>query len=209
MKSKLQKKAWWSFNFTMPHEEDPPDLSMDVMLAHAVVKPVLDEYQEKINLWRFHRRSADDIYRHKFAFIFYCKKDLAKRIVANFESDLVLKSIVLKKLVEDTFPSKIEDSDIDEEIRDTADPNWPVPIKRSWPYFAMGLSQAWLDLIDSITFGKIALDLTNPEKTYNRYKDVDEEVTKIWQTQGQHIFFHHVSAMFGYEKLWIQKMVQF
>ena len=43
------------------------------------------------------------------------------------------------------------------------------------------------------------------EQTYKAEKTINA----MWYKEGQHAFFHHLSAVFGYEPLLIRKAVRF
>ena len=62
---------WWYVRFRLvwPDEEEP-DWSLDALIAHQIVAPVLEQYDDQIQLWRFHRRAARDSSGHQFSFIF-------------------------------------------------------------------------------------------------------------------------------------------
>ena len=203
-------KKWWTFYFIMKHEDDE-NLSLDLMLAHAIVKPILEQHEKKLSLWRFHRRSADDNSQHQFSFMFYSDIKVAEKILnAISESPLTIALKQKELIYSDSYHTLLfNHNNFKNRIKDTSDPVWPTSIQKSWPYFAMGLSKMWLDLIDKITFGGFFIDLKNPESGLEQYKDAEETIKKIWEQQGQHIFFHHTSALFGYDPVWITKKIQF
>ena len=41
------------------------------------------------------------------------------------------------------------------------------------------------------------------------YATVHQQVVSVWENNGQHAFFHHISAVFGYEPLIIHHRIQF
>ena len=72
---------WWAYRFKVswPPGADP-DFAVDLLLAHAVVQPVLREYEGRVTYWRFHRRAAPDKTGHQFSFMFYSSPDTADEI---------------------------------------------------------------------------------------------------------------------------------
>ena len=87
-------------------------------------------------------------------------------------------------------------------IEDTSDKNWPVSIQKAWPYYIMGVSQMWLDLIVQVADNKMENNsATSINEIESFYKQVDETITELWQKQGRHAFMHHLNALFGYKPL--------
>lgn len=192
--------GWWYANFDIawPPGKDPA-WYMDLLLAREVVHPVLQRYREDISLWRFHRRAARDQAGDQFAFIFYTSAPKARRIYAALLSNPVLrrleaKGLILKVLTDDT--KKIPRP----AIEDTSDPNWSLPLQQAWPYFIMGVSQTWLDLI--CRYAQAAGE--KPRSTAEMqtlYKKISRELDATWQNEGGHAFLHHLDALFGYGPL--------
>jgi hypothetical protein len=87
-------------------------------------------------------------------------------------------------------------------IEDTSDKNWPVSIQKTWPYYIMGVSQMWLNLIAQVADDNMKSDSPSSIKEIETfYKQVDEIMTELWQKQGRHAFMHHLNALFGYKPL--------
>jgi hypothetical protein len=90
-------------------------------------------------------------------------------------------------------------TDLHKVIADTSDPVWPAEIRASWPLFMMGASQMWLAQIEMIKQG------TPEEKGMaQRYKSIQEQITELWQQQGQHALMHHLSALYAYQPVAIR-----
>ena len=51
--------------------------AVDLLLAHAVVEPVLRKHAKEIYWWRFHRRALRDKLGHQFSFLFYADSNVA------------------------------------------------------------------------------------------------------------------------------------
>jgi len=87
-----------------------------------------------------------------------------------------------------------------ERIEDFCGENWLPALKKSWPYFSMGVSQTWLHLIDEISREESGgREFSTPEEMLKLYKEVDETIIQqYWFTEGCHIYLHHINAIFGY-----------
>lgn len=172
---------------------------MDLLLAHQVVKPVLNRYGKDILLWRFHRRAVRDKTGDQFSFIFYATAPNAGKIYAAIGSNPVLrqlkaKGLILQVITDDT--NKIGRPD----IQDTSDPIWSLPLQKAWPYFIMGVSQTWLDLISQ--YADAARDKPRSLSEMGAfYQGIDRKVQATWRDEGGHAFLHHLDALFGYGPL--------
>ena len=194
--------AWWSARFRMDWPEiADPAWHMDLLIAHRVVKPVLERYQQDIPLWRFHRRAARDEAGHQFSFIFFARPETADRVFSEMSDNLTLQQAkssgrVTAVVCDDTATMSRRS------IEATSDPTWSAPLRQAWPYFVMGASQTWLDLI--ATMAGIE---QKPEATSNfaeldhRYAGINASITALWQSEGRHAFLHHLNALFGYEPI--------
>lgn len=85
------KPFWWAARFKIPWLTDQePDGAVDLLLAHAVVEPVLRSYSDRLLRWRFHRRAAPDATGHQFSFLFYSDVSTAADIFREIEKSDVL-----------------------------------------------------------------------------------------------------------------------
>jgi hypothetical protein len=191
------ESAWWyaSFKVNWPQEEDPA-LDTDLLIAHRIVSPVLDRYRKEILLWRFHRRAARDEAGHRFSFIFYTNAATARKIYAAIDSSAVLdrmqaEGVILKVQFDDTNTNKRPG------MESTSDLNWSVPLQKAWPYFIMGVSQTWLDLISQYAGDGRRKPLSTAEMLAF-YREIGKEVEATWKKEGGHAFLHHLNALFGY-----------
>ncbi len=198
------KKGWWyaRFNMDWPQDADPA-WYVDYILAHKVISPVLDEYGKEISLWRFHRRAARDESGHQFSFIFYASGETTQKIYRAIQSSRLLEEMIAAHLVlgtiyDDTTVVLLPD------LGATSDPKWSPEIKRTWPFYIMGVSRMWLNLIDEISRETLKeRDLSNLDDLSMGYKKVNEIVEDKWKQEGGHAFLHHLNAIFGYEPLFI------
>jgi hypothetical protein len=182
-------------------EGEEPAWHMDALLAHRVIAPVLARHRPQIELWRFHRRAARDNAGHQFSFLIYTSPNEAEAVFRDIASSGELETMkgagaIARFSFDDT--RKIENPNIE----DTSDRNWSLPVQQSWPYFIMGASEMWLSLISR--FAQSAgggYEAVSARELGEFYAKVNESVKKSWQTEGEHAFLHHLSAVFGYEPL--------
>lgn len=192
-------QGWWAVRFKMNWPEGAePAWYMDSLLAHKVVSPVLQQYRGEVVLWRFHRRASRDIAGHQFSFLFYSSPMTARKIYNGIKSEKILGQLkkdgaVIKDSYDDT--ERVTKPHID----DTSDPKWSPNLQKSWPYFIMGVSQTWLNLID-LTLPDVASDQPQSpvEGLKALYRDVNDSISQLWQEEGGHAFLHHLNAIFGY-----------
>ena len=194
--------GWWSarFHIQWPQEEEPA-WHMDLLIAHKIIAPLLLQYKNRIHIWRFHRRAARDESGHQFSFIFYASAETAYQIFDLLRSNALLKQMAYAgRIIEKVYdnPDRIAKP----RIKDTSDPGWPSAVQKSWPYFIMGVSQMWLNLITEtiaeIPAAKTSLSLDEQEEFYRK---VNARITSLWESNGRHAFLHHLNALFGYEPL--------
>ncbi len=198
-----EKPGWWYASFRIRWNQDEEPLwYIDSMIAHKVAAPVLEEFKKEILLWRFHRRAAPDASGHRFTLIVYSPPDVARRAFGAMDSSIVLEElkttgVVLKVSYDDT--KKIAKP----HVEDTSDQAWSKPLQRSWPWFIMGVSETWLDLIEQYANDGRPKPLTIDEMM-EFYKGVDKSVTEAWTKEGSHAFLHHLNALFGYKPVTVQ-----
>ena len=205
-------EGWWFARFRLQWpEEEPVNWHWDLLIAHKIIAPTLEQFKGDIRLWRFHRRAARDLAGHQFSFIFYASAETAYQIFDALRSNELLAEMKLSGMViADIYdqPDKIGKPG----IGDTSDPNWPSAIQKSWPFYIMGASQMWLNLINETVADMpppaAALSLAENEQLY---KEVNAIITSLWETNGQHAFLHHLNALFGYEPIIVyeKRMLKF
>ncbi len=199
---------WYRFGFNIAWPEDTEiNWTMDLLIAHAIVAPVLQKHSDDISYWRFHRRAARDQTGHSFTFMAYCSQGVSALMLDDFAQ-----STLLKKIVEEGFVTKLlVDNPTDNgliNIEDTSDRNWSESMQRNWPSFIMGVSALWLGLIDdAVTDSAGSGD--DVQLMLKRYESANEKITEIWTSEGQHALLHHLNALFGYKPLYIRKFISF
>jgi hypothetical protein len=109
--------------------------------------------------------------------------------------------IVIRDLYED--PTRI----IAPHLEDTSDGNWSPTIRKSWPYFIMGVCEMWLNLIDELSKNTLAAQKRPSLKNLlASYQKTNETIKNLWQTGGGHSLLHHLNAIFGYEPVLIHEV---
>jgi hypothetical protein len=193
-------EGWWAARFFMywPPEEEP-FWHTDLLIAHKIVAPVLLQYKDRIRLWRFHRRAARDEVGHRFSFIFYASAETAYQVLDLLRSNALLTEMAYTgRIIEEVYdnPDRIAKP----RIKDTSDPSWPSSVQKSWPYFIMGASQMWLNLITETVADMPTADTALSLDEYEEfYKEVNDAITSLWGNDGRHAFLHHLNALFGYK----------
>jgi hypothetical protein len=195
-------EGWWFARFQLQWpEEESVSWHWDLLIAHKIIAPAMAQSKGSIRLWRFHRRAARDEAGHQFSFIFYASAETAYQIFDALRSNALLEEMKLAGvIIADIYdcPDRIGKP----RINDTSDPNWPSALQKSWPYYIMGVSQMWLNLI-----AETVMDMPQPraalalDENEQLYKEVDAIITSLWEINGRHAFLHHLNAMFGYKPI--------
>ena len=203
-----EKQAyWWYARYRIAWPEGAePDWRIDLLLADAVIKPVLHDHRRQIRYWRFHRRASRDDAGHQFSFIFYADKDTAGRVYAALASDTLSGKLVEKNILQKVITDNLENNHLGG-VQDTSDKNWSETLQNAWPAYIMGVSDMWLQLIGQ-NVGKDAPD-ADIDNLLQKYGNANDRITAVWQKEGQHAFLHHLNALFGYVPITINDPVQF
>ncbi len=203
-----ENDAWWAYRFRIAWPpEVPPDMTVDLMLAHAVVKPSLDAFADRLSYWRFHRRAARDGAGHQFSFLFYTDPATAREIYASLQSSRALKAVREQRLVTEIIMDDPE-KPVRPGIADTSDRQWPPMLQRQWPAFITGVSLLWLGLVDEAV-AALPPEQRNDTDRLAVYRAAEKRVADIWFKKGQHALLHHLSAVFGYRELLIVRPIRF
>ena len=139
--------------------------------------------------------------------MFYSSPEIASSVFSGIGQSEILKETVGANIVEKVV---IDDPNASQSpnIEDASDQNWSPALQKNWPSFIMGVSSLWLGLIDEA--------MKDPSETYadvnsllERYREIDINVSNTWRTEGQHALLHHLNAVFGYDPLYIRKLITF
>ena len=187
------------------HVDDEPRFFLDLAVIDLLLWPAMKARLVRpglIKQWRFHRRYEDDKTGHQLSLIVKTNPDVARTLFDNVHEQDYFKWMEDDGLI-------IETSFIDKGKRhrsDVADPGWPRELQDSWGFFAQGASKFLAILVDNIVDGRFP---TGANEIVDLYCNVEVTLGDIWSRYGQHAFFHHISAMFGYMPLVIKKEVTF
>ncbi len=183
---------------------EEPHWYVDALLAHRVVGPALARHRSEIELWRFHRRANRDSAGHSLSFLSFAPPAVNAELCAELRSDplvqRLLQARVLDKLV-CTGPPPGKAGQIDA----TSDPHWTPELQRAWPYFIMGVSETWLELIDEYAREAGPEEPANVKQALERYREIEDRVSHTWTEEGGHAFLHHLDALFGYEPVYVRE----
>ena len=196
--------AWWTIAFTLRWDrEEAADWHLDALLADQVCAPALATQRSQVRLWRFHRRAGRDDTGHRFSLRVYTDEltadSLYERVRENsvlqwLESDERVTSVTLTRMRGPGAPS----------IAGSSDSAWPPEIQESWPWYIMGVSQTWLSLINQVK-AEDPLEDTSTAALLDYYETVNDRVSALWRGHGQHVYLHHLNALFGYAPLVIRE----
>jgi hypothetical protein len=188
--------CWWYVRFRLrwPKGEEPPWYP-DLVIADQVIGPILKAEGNHIVLWRFHRRAARDGAGRQFSFIFYASPGMARKVNARIAANPWLAQWQRKGIIETVMyddPGKPQRLG----IGDTSDQAWAPEMQRAWPYYIMGVSRLWLELIREY---RQAGHL--PRSPEARYAAINQKIDRLWRDEGGHALLHHLSAVFGYQEV--------
>jgi hypothetical protein len=182
-------------------------MSVDLLLAHAVVKPHLERFAPRLAYWRFHRRAVRDAAGHQFSFLFYADPATAAELYAALGSSPELARLqemgLVTRIIRDDPQSPVRPG-----IADTSDASWSPMLQRQWPAYIMGVSRLWLGLVDE-TVADLPPELRDGDDLPAVYREAHGRVSRLWFKEGQHAFLHHLSAVFGYRELLVVKPMRF
>lgn len=206
------EQLWWRASVEILWNEDQEVAwHMDALLAHVIFSPIISQYSQRIEFWRFHRRAARDSAGHRFTFHFYSSASTASLIYGELNENSWI-----SELIAEDYVKKIHTDDINENrntnIEDNTDKKWSTAIQKSWPYFSMGVSQTWLQLIrEHVGQLSIQSDVYSLVDAVEFYREVNQVVSSDWTVQGGHAFLHHLNALFGYEDIYVyeRRLIRF
>ncbi len=197
-----QKNQWHDIRFKIAwSKDDPPRWHLDALIAHQIIAPILQVHQASIPLWRFHRRASKDATGHQFSFIFYTDSQHAKWIKEQLVTNPVLAQLIASKWAD--IAETADSTEPRHSIAATSDRSWPPIIQQAWPHYIMGVSAFWLDLIHRQTQHSPLTEAKDLSDLADYYKQQHDQITLLWQEQGQHALLHHLNALFAYQPLHI------
>ena len=200
-------RAWWQLRFKLVWPEDKyPDFSRHLLIAEQLLLPVIKAHEERLTLWRFHRRAARDTAGNQLSLIFYTDEATAAQITDEISTDPLTLWLLDQSMIEKTAFNKRTPEELGL-LEQTSDPDWPLEVQRSWPYFIMGASQSWLMLLQEISQEQGLAGTVSYSDLLTHYRRVDATLNAQWAEYGQHAYLHHLNAIFGYHPLRIRGSV--
>ena len=165
---------------------------LDLFIFDNIFRYVLKKEADNITAWRLHRRWTTDATGHACSLYCLCDKETALYIQKS-----IARSKFFKMLQSSWYFRAFE-----HKIEDFSD-EWPKALRKSWPLFAQGLSEFFLEYMrDSKVVGgrKACKSLLDYQP---HYETMLKDMNKDWYWFGRHAFFHHINGMFAYEHLQI------
>ena len=197
-------RYWWQLRFSLAWPEgEEPDFSQHLLIAEQLLLPVIVEHQAQLPLWRFHRRAGRDGAGHQFSLIFYSDAATARQIGEEVVTNPLTGWLTDRKMIEKVRFDQRSPEELGR-LELTSDPHWPMEIQRSWPYFIMGASQTWLLLVQELSAETPLGGEVDYPALLAHYRAVDARLNTQWREYGQHAYFHHLSAIYGYQPLMIR-----
>ena len=189
-----KNKSWYGFHFRIPYKKNKPVKSwVDIYIIDVLFRQILYIHKERINLWRFHRRWNDDKTGHQLTLFCYINERGAKGIDTIIKNSKALKLIKTNRNLKRYFYKNYGNN-----IESTCDKKWVNEIQQTWPYFINGMSEMILRMIQLVKENTVREIDDDVESFYIR---VNKRLIKIWRKEGRHAFFHHISALFGYDPI--------
>ena len=157
-------RYWWQARFRLIWPDDePPDFAAHLLIAEQILLPIIVENQAELPLWRFHRRAGRDGAGNQFSLIFLTDNATASRIDREINSAPLTQWLLDNALMDKVSFAQRSPEQLGR-LELTSDPEWPIEIQRSWPYFIMGASQTWLMLVQELAIQVYEFEeLTLPE----------------------------------------------
>lgn len=193
---------WYEFNFRInwPDNENPK-VWVDIFIIDSIVRDIICQKKSEIALWRIHRRWSRDERGHEVTLSCFTKDETASSIESLIRGGHSFKTLKVNRLLKD-----LKKAEGGPNIHDIADDistrNWPMELKKSWPYYIQGCSKLFLYLIEFLK-GSIQADFNEKDisKIESFYTELNNRINEIWQKHGSRAFFHHINAIFGYVPL--------
>ena len=195
-----QGSGWWFVRFRMDRPAEETRWERDLLIAHRVASPLIAAHEGVIDLWRFHRRSAEDETGHQFSFLFFTTAGVADSINQVVLDDPLVRRMLANGVIQEVITDAV-DHNARPNVGDTSDPKWSPVMQNTWPYYIMGVSRMWLAMIDQVSRESGMADDATLGEMLEHYAQVNDAINHIWQQEGYHALLHHLNAIYGYEAL--------
>lgn len=183
----------WRFRFARS-DDGWVNTYLDGMLADQLLFDAVTDHADRIELWRFHRRWANDSTGHQFSLMVFAPADVGRSITTRLTRAPLLKTLTAQGYL---VQWRIDPPGAAQVLRAdaTSDPLWSAEIQREWPHFIMGVSRFWGGLVRSEARRFAELPL------HERYREADSALADFWLHDARHTLLHHLNALFGYRAL--------
>lgn len=184
---------WHFINFKIKWDKKFPvnNFFVDLIIIDLIIYPLLEIFEQNLILWRIHRSATED--GHILRFIFYTSPEIAKDI---YES---MQRTKFYALVKENYVEEITQQEGSQGVEGAGDGSWPKEINRAWPYYIMGVSTMFLELIKEVK--QSITDEVKEGGTEEYYKEIEKKIDELWFKYGCHSFIHHLSAVVGYKPM--------
>jgi len=168
------------------------DKSIDLMIIDKTIRQLINQYGPNTN-WTFYRFAENKI------------NDINSSHGIQFKIENVTIHKIKKQIDKNNTINQLSENGYIQEINyyekiSIADPVWPLEMRQNWHFLANGFCKFILGLIQyHIITNKVNLS-NNIEDRICEYKEINKEISKLYNNWSNHAFFHHISAIFGYEK---------
>lgn len=187
--------TWHSYRVRLNLDCDgQPRWWLDMLLIDTLVRDALMSSPTP-QIWRIHRRYADDKAGHEFAFQCY-----ATSVVHDGIAAIVREHAALRVLQDAETLREYVETEEGAGVEATSDREWSVPLQAAWPYYIQGVSRMLLELVEHIR------ESPRPDCTEADFQELESYysalsglVLRTWREEGSHAILHHVNALFGYE----------
>ncbi|MGD2083325.1 MAG: hypothetical protein PVF91_10180 [Chromatiales bacterium] len=195
--------AWQRVRFRIhwPEGEDPA-WHLDALLADRVIGPVLQRNHGTLSLWRFHRRAARDAAGHSLSFLVFASRARGEALCDSLSGDPQVAALMRAGFLDSVECSRPPGQRAGR-IGGTSDPEWPPEIQRTWPFYIMGVSEMWLRLIDELAREPEGSEARSLDELVEHYRQVHDDLSALWASEGEHAFLHHLNALFAYEPIYL------
>ena len=178
-----------------------------MIVAHRVFKPVLAQSAREIYLWRFHQRALRDAGGKQITFFIFTTPKHFSAIENEVRENTILQQMMADGVIQRLESGVVQVSN-PHMLAGISDEKWPEQLQDAWPLYANGASAAWLALVDSFAAERCADDAPY-SALKGCFQKVAADVDVNWRMHGQHAFFHHLSAIFGYRPVYMRKDLVF
>ena len=132
-----QGSGWWFVRFRVDRSAEETRWERDLLIAHRVASPLIAAKEGVIDLWRFHRRSAEDETGHQFSFLFFRTAGVADSINQMVLDDPLVRRMLANGVIQEVITDAV-DHNARPNVGDTSDSKWSPAIQNTWPNTSWG-----------------------------------------------------------------------